>query len=451
MSKGKKLSDQDAFNLYQKGEKAWNNWVKQNPDGEIDFSNFDFGIRNLGGEAISFKDFVFPNGGVCFNCTKFGNGSVGFNGADFGNGDVGFNGAQFGGRGVRFDGAKFRNGDVSFFCAHFGDGDVSFQDARFGDGGVNFFCAKFGNGGVIFYRARFGDGAVSFNKAQFGDDAVRFDGAHFGDGGVSFHGAHFGDGDISFRDAHFGDGDVGFHGAHFGNGDIDFGKTQFDGSLYFEAIQNTEKMSSLSFNGAVFKQNFVIEGRFHCIPDLRHTKIEHHLDLSNVKIDEDLEIDKLIKDEPEAKAACLRRLRELTENNRHHDAGLDFFALESRVMRKSGHWGRLRSALDCLYEWASNYGRSILRPLFWWLFFMLLFFVIYWLVGQDAKWQDALNLALSNALPFILSSRGQAEDVFQVLFPGKTVWPVVLTYLQSFLSLVFIFLIGLGLRNRFRL
>ena len=83
----------------------------------------------------------------------------------------------------------------------------------------------------------------------------------------------------------------------------------------------------------------------------------------------------------------------------------------------------------------------------------LLFFTpIYWVVatGERAGW-DALNLAVSNALPFILSSRGQAEDVFQVLFPEKTVCLVFLTYLQSFLSLVFIFLIGLGLRNRFRL
>ena len=455
---GETLPGQNAFNLYQRGKQKWNNWVNQNPDAVIDFSNFDFKGRIPDGQTISFERFIFPNGGVHFDGAQFGDGDVRFDGAQFGDGDVGFVGARFGDGDVRFNDAQFGKGCVSFDSAEFGKGHVRFHSAQFGDG-VSFACAHFGDGDVGFVGAQFGKGCVSFDSAEFGEGHVLFDNVQFGEGNVSFACAHFGDGNVIFR------------GVRFGDGEIDFSRTQFNGSLYFEATKNTEDMSSWSFNGAVFRQNFVIEGRFRCIPDLRHTKIEHHLDLSNVKIDEDLKIDKLIEDKEDAKekAACLRRLRELAENNRHHDAGLDFFALESRVMRKSGHWGRLRSALDCLYEWASNYGRSILRPsvrLFW---LTVAFTFIYcwaatgepagcdaiwdaiWDAKWDAKWQDALNLALSNALPFILSSRGQAEDVFQVLFPEKTVCLVVLTYLQSLFSLVFIFLIGLGLRNRFRL
>ncbi len=510
---GKTLSGQDAFDLYQKGKQKWNNWVDQNPDAVIDFSNFDFKGRIPDGQTISFERFIFPNGGVHFDGAEFGDGHVrfdralfgdghvrfdralfgdgyiGFDRAQFGKGYVGFDYAEFGDGHVSFDYAEFGKGNVSFDYAEFGKGNVDFSNAQFGDGvsfgnaqfgkgNVSFDYAEFGKGNVDFSNAQFGDG-VSFGNAQFGDGDVIFQCAYFGDGGVIFQCAHFGDGNVRFDYAHFGDGNAGFdgahfgdglvdfNGAHFGNGKFSFGKTKFDGSLYFgapkntkdEANQNTKDISLLSFNGAIFKQNFVLEGHFHCIPDLRYTKIEHHFDLSGVKIDKltrnkDKDKDKAeAKENAEENAARLRRLRELAENNRHHDAGLDFFALESRVMRKSGDWCKFRSALDRLYQLSSNYGRSILRPSLWLLLSTLSFFVIYWwsATAQCAKWQDALNLAVSNALPFILSSRGQAEVAFKALFPEKTVCLVLLTYGQSLLSLVFIFLIGLGLRNRFRL
>ena len=462
------LAGDEAFALQQQGKEAWNAWVADNPEAKIDFSGFRFCDVRRPDKILSFEGFKFPNGGVDFSDATFGKGAIGF------------------------------------INATFGDGGVSFRDTTFGDGGVSFFGATFGDGGVYFRGATFGDGGVYFR------------GATFGDGGVSFIGA------------------------------------TFHGSVLFKNISSTKKKSSFDFYGANFKGTVALEGDFRPVPDLRRAKVDYHLDLSKVKISKILHQNE--EDDPIDTAARLRRLREISENNRHHDAGLHFFERESQVMRASGEWGCFRSFLDRLYELTSRYGQSILRP-FWGLCLLtLVFFLVYewWAVLEPAfsklssfsflsgrqwrevflalsdfwgevktvhiilafmfRWlifvafpmlvkhcvagmvrvaekceklmgrkrfcirlgglalvflsitafflflylvaeaENAFILALSNAIPVILSSKPQATDAFDAIFgSAPSGFGVLLTSAQKLLSFVFLFLIGLGLRNRFRL
>lgn len=141
----------------------------------------------------------------------------------------------------------------------------------------------------------------------------------------------------------------------------------FDGSAYFEKLKKLEEISSFDFQRAIFKKAFVLEGEFHTVPNLLRIKTAHHLDLSKIKIVKTLQKNKEYSQNDFAEnAACLRRLKEISENNRHHDAGLHFFERESQMMRASGEWGKPLIILDHLYFWRSDLKCSLsvlrLRP-----------------------------------------------------------------------------------------
>lgn len=88
-----------------------------------------------------------------------------------------------------------------------------------------------------------------------------------------------------------------------------------------------------------------------------------------------------------------------------------------------------------------------------WIAVVLLSLTAFFLLLYCAdKAENAFILALSNAIPFILSSTEQATGAFNAILGCEpSVVGVVLTSAQKLLSFVFLFLIGLGLRNRFRL
>jgi len=115
------------------------------------------------------------------------------------------------------------------------------------------------------------------------------------------------------------------------------------------------------------------------------------------------------------------------------------------------------SILDILYSASSDYGQSILRPTIGLGGLTLLSALGFW--GASDRWSlgcfsDALSLSLANTVAFLPVSRAIRVDAQEALF-GVGVDPGLLIDLmmiaQASLSFVFLFLIGLGLRNRFRL
>ncbi len=139
--------------------------------------------------------------------------------------------------------------------------------------------------------------------------------------------------------------------------------------------------------------------------------------------------------------AKLRRLKELAESNRDHAAALRFHADEMRAKRwnKDQGMGWGKSFLDLLYSATSNYGQSIGRP-FGWLLAVSAVFCFY-LFKHDIGLVESAKVLLANTVPFVASAKtvlSAHEDVAGVLM------------IHGLLSFVFIFLIGLGFRNRFR-
>ncbi len=441
---GKKpLEGDDAINLWLQEGKAWNEEITKYSS--VDFSGVDFN---------QYRNQV-PHGIISFY------------------------------------GFKFPNDSVDFRCATFGVGDVSFEKAVFGDGGINFVGAIFGDGRVSFEGVTFGDGSVGFFHTTFGNGDVNFRDAKFGKGKVDFRLTTFGKCKVDFRRVRFGDGPVYFTGATFGKGDVVFDYAKCGGPFNFSP-EEASQVKRLSFYGCTFKGVMILNGTYTCVPDLRNTITSSHVDLSGLKIkynrfawikklgDKMLgwikslpwikQMGQKLKDKAEKKqqdAAQFCRLKELAEQNRAHDKALDFFADECRVERSLGR--PLRSFLDVVYAFTCRHGRSIGRPVIglvgsWFAFSWVYASLLPWLRPvicseysyvhgyEDPKFWDAFLLNIFNSVPFLGFTRYRYEKIFEGVFGLN---PSLLDYmtigLQSLIAFIFLFLIGLGIRNRFRI
>ncbi|WP_370245972.1 hypothetical protein [Marisediminitalea sp.] len=468
-------------------------------NGDVSFSEASFGDGD-----VSFFDASFGEGNVSFTVANFGNGNVSLSEASFGEGEVSFTGASFGNGNVSFGGASFGDGEVSFGVASFGDGDVSFSGASFGEGDVKFELASFGNGYVSFGGASFGNGDVSFGEASFGNEDVSFTGASFGNGNVSFGGASFGNGDVSFIIASFGDGDVSFDGASFGDGNVSFdrasfgdGEVSFDEAIFDDGIvsfknailgngsfsMETVRCQSLDFewtrpsdisvSPAQLLDRFslrkaTIDGpltlnnlNFNCIPDLRSTKLSHHVDMDGLTVNVSLKRGNWYQlwykhvDDESAKAK-LRRIKEIAEQFKHHQEALYFNALENLATRWVHERSIFKNILDIAYAKFSNYGLSVLRPFTALITTWICFASIYSGMANKftlsfASFSHMLGLAMVNSMPFIPLGKNLQKEVFETYELTLIDSLFLVMTCQSVMSLFLIFLIGLGLRNQFRL
>jgi len=518
-------------------------------NGDVLFSRAGFGHGD-----VRFKDVVFADGKVSFDKASFGNGGVSFSGTRFGDGDVSFSGARFGDGDVLFKGATFGDGDVLFNHASFGDGDVSFSGARFGDGDVSFNHASFGDGDVSFERVCFGGGwtvfefarfnaeAVSFKDADFGPGYVSFERTLFGDTDVLFEGIRLGNGFFSLRDARSGDGRFTLTPAASAKAEWNFQGASFKGPAQINLTQSSKPIEIMTLQGAKFESALFLKGTFDCVPDLRQSKVSHHVDftqlhtrlarhpatktrrwrlihragrrLRNVTrlaiaaaqpalaslrrlpwlrpeklrhtallIAERFEplfrsaprttpppVQWLIQQavfvwqRPALRAADpedgprLRRLKEIAEASRDHASALRFAADENRATRWISK-GWAASLLDLTFSATSNYGQSVARPVVWLALTLTLAAAGHFILAAGPAAPDALRraayslvLSATHGLTFLPPIKETAGIVTARLFPGGLpLAAIVLSASQSLISFIFLFLIGLGLRNRFRL
>ncbi|NVK54363.1 MAG: hypothetical protein HWE26_02005 [Alteromonadaceae bacterium] len=444
-------------------------------DGDISFIGATFGDG-----YVSFNSACFGDGYVSFNSACFGDGDVSFDDVTFGDGDVSFSGATFGGGSVSFNGASFGKGMKSFDTATFGTGNVTFYKAIFESGNVTFDKAMFGFGNVSFYRAKFGNGNFRFNNVNFGEGNVSFFGATFGVGSISFDKAAFGTGNVTFNKATFGGTFVSFDRADFGDGYTDFRVTHFGkGKLKLERInckyisfelpmQKSDTpspaidLTTFTLRGAAIDGPLIMNNmEFNCIPDLRSTKLTHHVDMDGLKVNLVREKGswktcwhRYVKDK--TAQSKLGRMKEIAEQFKHHHEALKFNALENQAKRWVNEPSFIKNVMDMLYSFVSDYGRSYVRPMIGlalsWLYFAMSYTLIAFIAaGKLPNLLHMLGFAVVNSLPFIPIGRSIRTKAEALYFSGSVDWVYGFITVQSIVSLILIFLIGLGLRNQFRL
>ncbi|PCJ99062.1 MAG: hypothetical protein COA45_06355 [Zetaproteobacteria bacterium] len=423
----KTLRPDGAVALWLQGKDVWNAWVEENPEYNIIFHGIDFSEYRehptIPKGEWPFQRFNFPKGDVDFSE------------------------------------AVFDDGDVSFSYVKFGDGDVFFTEAQFGNGNVSFLGAQFGDGYVDFFKVTFSDGFVIFLETKFGDGATYFTHVQFGSGYVDFSRAQFGEGSAVFSSVTFGDGDVSFLGV------------KFVGDALFLGLKEVDKVKSFSFKGAVFNGPFDISSdeTFPCLIDLTHTKTSHHVSLDGVKCtllrkpkrrprfftDGDWATQMVANDPKDI--VCARRLMELAEANKDHQAAQNFHVLEMQANREHSKCpiGYLWNT-EFWYEKLSDYGRSISRPLDRLLdiciFYMAAYLGASYQILGHFNCLKSIIYSVAQMFAFIPSSRGARSKLGEALFrktPPDLIY--ALTFSQSILALILLFLLGLGLRHRYRI
>lgn len=503
------MNQEETLALWEQGKEAWNAWAEKmlterkalKDRGEWDVTVEPWGEEKPANkiteqwfsdartvfssketplffpEATSFEGWLFPSDSRWIAATF--DGDVVFNYVTF-EGVTDFNDTTF--EGVAwFNDATFSN-------------DAGFNDTTF-SGGARFIYATF-DGDAHFSGATF-EGIADFSYATF-DEGAWFSGVNFnGDarfivgifkGTAWFSGATF-EGIADFSDATF-EGDVGFDNVFF-NKPTRFSRSQFN--------------TNASFNSAQIKQAFDLSGaRFKEVPNFRQTHCEEAPLLDDVLIESTIIKQRKSSHDPDfIVTANYRALKRLAIQGHDHKHEVEFFAEELRAQRIMVHkflsWDWWLSALFAI---TSDYGRSILRPIAWWLPVMLISALSYLLSATLAKapksWGDAIyqsivswyhgiqlviptlfhiswlpektefqqasckggsvvaaayNLAVSKGLIIPgIADRTLIIQAYDCLYDGDV--PFAISWImgiQTLLSAALLFLLLLGIRNRFKL
>ena len=471
--------------------------------------NVSFDEARFGEGGVSFWQAEFGEGRVSFFETQFGEGDVSFEGAEFGDGTVSFVGADFKSDTVSFVDAKFCEGYVFFGRTDFGNGKVLFAGTHFGEGDVNFWQARFGEGDVLFDGAEFGEGDVSFEGAQFGGRLTAFTGVTMPRGQLGFERCLFA-GSAVFNGLR---GVAGLKALSFRHSlfksplDIsgnafpcvpDLSNTQLNNQLLLDfscQVKSIAEKKTASFFPLLNWLIFLLCLGLQSIAQRVVTSSLFKRFVLPVRLRQMLRLlvpcssswrAGLKESEKEAimeEASALCRLKELAEGNRDHDKAHEFYRQEMRA-RRLLMTSELAEMLDHAFDAIADYGNSISRPCLALLIITGLFAIIYWLcalgVGDASFWSGqtffgALLYSMSQILPFVSSRRLAESESLRSLFTAATEVTenectkgaivsvdglpildvpnliVALSMLQGVLSFVLLFLVGLGLRNRFRL
>ncbi|MGB1159153.1 MAG: pentapeptide repeat-containing protein [Porticoccaceae bacterium] len=144
----------------------------------------------------------------------------------------------------------------------------------------------------------------------------------------------------------------------------------------------------------------------------------------------------------EARASC-EVLRHTLNNQGLPEQAHFFFRREMQFAGRIGSlWQRLPYKL---FGWLSNYGYSIYRPAFGLIALWLGFASVY-KVFSSLTFTESLGLSIASLFQFTGWQRVYFSELMQCL----PVWLKILAGSQTIAGIVLLFLLGLGLRNRFR-
>jgi uncharacterized protein YjbI with pentapeptide repeats len=339
--------------------------------------------------------------------------------------------------------------------------DVTFKRAVF-VGNARFWLVTFA-GEASFLRATFA-GRANFRQVTFRGEA-------------SFHYATFRH-EANFLQATF-TGEADFEGARF-TGEANFKYTEFLGMTIFREVRFT---GVATFHAARFGKTVSFRrSDWGAVPDFIGTAWKDGVAVADF---EQLQT-KLNKGEldwrdpstsdPESLTDHLQALRKMARDADDRPRELDYFALElqARYQGKGlGAWAK--RFLVGLYGGLSNHGRGVGRPFWWlvglWALSALIYGVLavgdWSVLSKDrlfaltygvlpdvdwSLWDNALLFSLVNALPPLGASSWVRESILKASYCEEVRSLVgFIAVGEGVIGLILLFLIALGLRNRFRL
>jgi uncharacterized protein YjbI with pentapeptide repeats len=399
------LSVRHTVELFNAGKDAWNKWVVENPEASISFSKHVFIHR---AKKLSFSGFNFPAGMIDFGGAVFPLSGVSFEGVNFN-----YCEAQSNPRVVSFNGAEFK-------------GVADFNNAKF----INMDSAEYAAGLLSFNNTTFLN-EVSFRKAEFGYLFVNFNHMVF-------------------------EGAVDFSEAVFVKTFCSFAFSSFKEHANFSFLNNPTSIKKLTFSHSTFEKSLSLQGSEFSIPvEFVGASFRNQLSLDGVIFS----IKRRLGGRPVnhiVNPDSFRRLKDIALDASDHWKSLQFHAEEQRDRRWQGRQEKSTFLLSYLFDSLSGYGQSVIKPLLGLTLTIIVFTCIYagkvkGAIYGSKLWQVFVYSA-DNSFPFIPVSKLAREAKIERLF-GRSPPPELFDWmvLQGGLSFVFIFLIGLGLRNRFKI
>ncbi|MEP6356138.1 MAG: hypothetical protein ABJ081_05605 [Hyphomicrobiales bacterium] len=315
-------------------------------------------------------------------------------------------------------------------------------------------------------RARF---HIRFDHHKFPHHKANFSGLRF-PCSVSFSGAKFGDGKVRFNEAKFGEGNVWFQNIELAETRISFEDIDVAGNLFVRDISFPKEAN---FQRASVKgtANFS-DNTFHEVPDFRDTVFAHPPEVARMAVPPpEMEGKWLLKTAKDAEdVSKYRKLKAMALAANDHEKDIEFFAYEMRAKRgrEKGSIKWYELLINSLYSISSNFGQSYWRPASGLAGSLSLFFVLYAvLISKFLTIAETLCFAFfhsfKNFVPFLGSlfrfaarpeghPSGYDEIFYELAHDGGPVdWLVYLGIFQNFFGLILLFLLLLGLRNKFRL
>ncbi len=236
-----------------------------------------------------------------------------------------------------------------------------------------------------------------------------------------------------FREAVFFD-DALFRRAVF-SGHTFFSRATFSGATFSgdADFMSVEFKSHTLFVGAKFKTN---------VPDFRDAILREATEWDCAKWPPPPKD----KDKAQRQVYAYERLKLEMERLKKHADEQFFFAKELRARRALEPRGSLQWLLNYAYDISSGYGQSVGWPIFWLVVLFALGADFFALApvhgGAPLAYDVAVGLSVTNLFS-LLPYKPKLEE----LSPAAK----IIGDLQSVLGLVLLFLLGLGLRNRFRM
>lgn len=413
------LSCKEAMELWSLGKDAWNRWVVKNPDASISFEQADF--STIANNEIDFKHFTFPSGELSFIDAIFSDKIVNFSFSKINCKKILLSRNDFRGQ-LLFVSCIFDSTDIDLSYSKISSG-IAFFDSKLKNSNLNFRGSEFYSSNVFFWGIDLSTCFIEFRDAIIYKSNFDFQFSILRS--------------ITFDHSTLSESDINFKAAHF--------KEHFE----FSNLKIIKPLKRISFRHARFDKGIDLSSDtpLGIIPDLIGSKIDGHFtfkpNILSLKRTRDKLFLKSINIEDGDK---LCRLREISESNKNHQLSLKLFQMEMQAKRwHTNNFGA--DLLDATYDLMCNYGQSIIKPLIC-LLLVISMFVIYLTQGHPDNIQEAILLSLSKAIPFISGAK-DAEDSVKHLFLDKNT--SVFSIIYSIICFSLLFLVGLGIRNRFRL
>lgn len=432
------ITRDECLALARCGAQTWNQWRREFPsrffrtsdqfhaiqsssrDNFADFSGVEFI------ESIDFSDFEF-GANANFEQATFHK-QTDFRRSNFDDG-CNFSFCKFL-ESVTFSGSTFL-GETNFSITEFCAGAI-FEVVTFGSS-AKFSGARFD--GAVFFDCKYPSHFIAFDEATFGGYASRFSAASFEQKDWKISNAKFG-------------------GAHF-LGASEFLNLKFLGVTKFSKSLSNQKSSRLTKGGRDHWLHWEAEERF-----VRFSQTPLFF---NTSFEEDVSFERANFPSAtgfETSARAYRALRNIFASLGAKNEENRFFRLEMAEEAKAAELNREPARwLYIAYRELADFGFSVQRPALLLVITLLLMLPLYaWQAGLQACWPNSPGCSLTGSLIQFAAAHALpgfeklAEPASKALFGDQLgVWTVLTLLHHKAVSLLALFLIGLALRNLFKM